>query len=368
MAQQPDGATVARSARGHIKPTPESWFFLHRSSAEMRFEAMARPAYLTDTARFYVRNLGTATPFVDVASWRLRVHGDGVARPLDLSYDDLLALPSRTVTRFLECAGNGRAFYDLFLGHRAPGSQWKFGGFGIAEWRGVPLAEILDRAGLKREAVDVMPVGLDAERVARPMPIGKALAADTLLVYAMNGAPLLPDHGFPARLLVPGWVGSASIKWVGEIVVATHRLFTPWNTTSYILKGPLYPPDPPAEGQIVTQQRLKSAVALPWPATLPAGRQTIVGYAWSPVAEIARVAVSLDGGQLFHPATLTGPNIAAAGSRWEFTLDARPGPLTITPRATDAAGNCQPRLAAQPLNDHGYLFGAAVPHPVTVVG
>src|SRR5690606_38781496 len=133
------------------------------------------------------------------------------------------------------CAGNGRAFFDTQQGTEARGTQWRLGAIGVAEWRGVPLSALLDRAGVRADAVDVMPEGLDPEvedsgRVRRPLPVEKALD-DVLVVYEMNGEPLPPDHGYPARLLVPGWIGIANIKWVGRIEVATEPLFSAWNTT-----------------------------------------------------------------------------------------------------------------------------------------
>ena len=190
-----------------------------------------------------------------------------------------------------------------------------------------------------------MPTGLDTRRIERPIPVTKALQDDTLLVYAMNGDVLPPDHGFPVRTLVPGWVGIANIKWVGRIVVSEEPLFVEKNTKDYVLIGPDFPERPPAKGPILTMQTVKSAVALPWPATLPAGPQTIRGYAWSPHGKIATVACSLDGGKQWAMATLREPNIAQAGVRWELVWEATPGEYTIMTRATDAQGNMQPETA-----------------------
>jgi len=147
-------------------------------------------------------------------------------------------MPSVSVIRYVECAGNGRSFFAAAYGKKADGTQWKLGGIGVAEWTGVPLTEVLDRAGIKKSARDVMPEGLDDLKVRRPMPVAKALEADTLLVYAMNGQPLPPDHGFPVRTLVPGWIGVANIKWVGRMEVSEKPLFSPWNTDTYVLIGP----------------------------------------------------------------------------------------------------------------------------------
>lgn len=356
----------SKTGMGIHKPAPPQYFIPRDGNAEMRFEIMAGRPYHTPNSFFFVRSY-SPTPRIDIDSWRLRVGGDGVRRPLELGYDDLLKMPSRTFIRYVECAGNGRSFFDTLMGRPAEGDQWLLGAYGLAEWTGVPLSEVLERAGVKPTAVEVMPSGLDESKVERPIPIDKAMADDTLLAYRMNGDILPPDHGFPLRLLAPGWVGVANIKWVGSITVSEKRLFVSKNTQSYVLIGPDYPPQPPARGPALTTGVLKSACALPWPAILQAGFQMVTGYAWSPFGRIDRVDVSLDGGVSFQPARLTGPNIEAAGCRWEFSFQARPGRMTITPRATDDRGNRQHDLSGQRWNERGYLFGATAPHTVEVV-
>jgi len=367
-ARPPSHGAVAVSRTGPIlKPTPEADFIKHGpANAEARLERIWERGLITPVPLFFVRNHG-ATPVIDAKTWKLIVHGSGLERPFELTYDDLLKLPSKTVTRYLECAGNGRAFYKELLGKEAEGDQWRLGAFGVAEWTGVPLSEILGRAGVKKGAVAVMPIGLDSQEIKRPMPLAKAMEEDTLLAYRMNGEDLPLDHGFPARVLVPGWAGAASIKWVGRIQVSDTPLYVKWNSTDYVLKGPDYPPEPPADGPVVTLQTVKSAVALPWGAKLRAGRNVVRGYAWSPNGAIARVDVSLDGGKTWKPAELVGPNLSRAGARWELSFEAQAGEMRIAPRATDEAGNKQPELSEQRWNKKGYLFGAVVPHPVSVL-
>lgn len=349
-----------------LKPLPEQFFIPLGTNAEMRFEVMASRQYAMPNAFFFVRN-HTTTPFINVKNWRLRIEGDGVNNPFDLTYDEMLRLPSGTVTRFVECAGNGRSFFDTLLNQPAQGGQWRLGAYGIAEWTGVPLAGLLNRAGLKRTAVDVMPTGLDSLKIERPMAVAKAMDQATILAYMMNGEILPADHGFPARIIAPGWVGINSIKWVSKITVSEKPIFVEKNTTNYVLIGPDYPAQPPAKGPAVTTQVIKSACALPWPATLKAGLQRVSGYAWSPSGKINRVEVSLDGGKTFQNATLSGPNIEMAGSRWEFAFEAGPGEITLTPRASDDKGNSQYDVSRQKWNELGYLFGAMVPHPVELV-
>ncbi|MGE3538703.1 MAG: sulfite oxidase [Candidatus Tectimicrobiota bacterium] len=353
----------AAPPRPHVKQTPPEWFISHGLNQEMRWEHMYSRGYLTPTSLFFIRN-HDPSPTIDLSTWRLKVEGTGVQRPMELSYDDLLRLPSVSVTRYLECAGNGRAFFKEALDKPAQGTQWRLGAFGVAEWTGVPLKEILQRAGLKRSAVDVMPSGLDTRHIERPIPVAKALEDDTLLVYAMNGDTLSPDHGFPARLLVPGWVGIANIKWVGTIQVAEQALRVTKNTTDYVMVGPSFSARPPAKGPVVTLQTPKSAIALPWPATLQAGAHRIRGYAWSPHGKIAAVEYSLDGGKRWQRATLRSPNIARAGVRWDFVWEASPGAYSLMTRARDEQGHTQPDTV--PWNELGYAFWAVVRHPVQV--
>ena len=346
-----------------VKPTPPERFFDYGTNKEMRWETMYGRGYLVPNDLFFVRN-HTRTPRLDVATWRLKVEGSGVERPLELRYDDLLAMPSRSVLRYVECAGNGRSFFQAAYGKKAQGTQWKLGAIGVAEWTGVPLSEILERAGLKRTARDIMVEGLDDSRVRRPIPVTKALAEDTLLVYAMNGDTLPPDHGFPLRLLTPGWIGVANIKWVGRLEVSEQPLFSYWNTETYVLLGPDYQPHPPANGPILSTHSLKSALELATEAHLRAGNQLIKGRAWSPFGKITRVMYSVDQGKTWQPTRLQEPNIARAWVRWDFTWDAQPGNYTITVRATDETGNTQPDSML--WNEQGYLYNALIHHPVQV--
>jgi DMSO/TMAO reductase YedYZ molybdopterin-dependent catalytic subunit len=284
-------------------------------------------------------------------------------RPLELGFDDLLRLPSRSVICFVECAGNGRGFFKEFMGKAASGTQWRLGGIGVAEWTGVPLGAVLDLAKVKRDTsrdiLNVLVEGLDSVKVNRPMSLTKAYEDDTLLAYTMNGDPIAPDHGFPVRAIVPGWVGISNIKWVGRIEVRQTVIDVPTTTKTYVLEGPDYP-----SKVVLRQQTIKSAVALPWPATVPAGRQPVRGFAWSPAGRISRVEYSLDRGATWQPATLREPNIPRAWARWDFEWDARPGDHVILTRAVDDHGNTQP--ASMPWNAQGYGYNVPVPHPVKV--
>jgi DMSO/TMAO reductase YedYZ molybdopterin-dependent catalytic subunit len=363
------GLARAQSAAPIVKPLPPEWFVRLGTNAEMRWEAMRDQGYTVANQRFFVRN-HTATPRIDPSTYRLDLFGSGLRRPRAFSLGDLHRLPSRELTAFIECAGNGRSFFASQQGTPAAGSAWKLGAIGVARWRGVPLAEVLERAGVRHGAVDVMPEGLDATvvtdgvdygHVRRPLPIGKALD-DALLAYEMNGDELPPDHGAPLRLVVPGWVGVASVKWVGRIEVSDRRLASPWNTKWYRMTGPSYPPDSPP----LAEQAVKSAFELPWDATLRAGRRHVRrGRSWSGAGAIRRVEVSTDGGATWRAARLRRPDLPGAWVRWELPWAPRKaGSHELLARATDTKGRCQP--AAVPFNDGGYLFWAVVRHPVRV--
>ena len=335
---------------------------------EARLENME--GLITPSRFFFVRN-NAASLDVDAADWRLSIEGDAVANPLELTYDDILDMPSRTFISYLECAGNHRAMFDLVKGQTAKGTQWGTGAVSNGRWTGAALRDALVRAGITDGAVSVLLIGLDSgspeEGFRRVMPVEKAMDKDTLLAYALNGEALPKDHGYPLRALAPGWVGAASIKWLGRIVVSSEQLWTRNNTTSYTLIGDAYPPEGEALGRPVTTQTIKSALALPWPADLAAGENRVHGYAQSPTGPIAKVAWSLDSGTTWRGATVIEPSESASKYSWvrfEFMWDAQPGTYTIMTRATDAAGNTQPDEI--PFNEKGYLFNQPVPHPIRV--
>jgi len=297
-------------------------------------------------------------PYVpDDTEWQLTV-GGLVRRPLRLTPADLRAFPQVTTRVTLECAGNGRAL----LTPRPVSQPWLVEAVGTADWTGVPLRLVLEQAGVEQGAVDVVFTGADhgVERgveqdYQRSLTVADASEPDVLLAYAMNGEPLLPDHGFPARLVVPDWVGIASIKWLGEIEVSTTGLHSPWDTTYYVMNG-----------EPLTELVPKSVLELAWNAGLRAGElHRLHGRAWSGSDKIISVEVSVDDGRSWRQAELTddGPWV-----RWQ--IDWRPGadqrgPHTILSRATDAAGRRQPDRT--PLNPRGYLFGAVVRHPVVII-
>ncbi len=298
-------------------------------------------AVIVPTERFFLR-CNNSIPTIDPNRWTLTVSGH-VARPLRLRLRDLQAMPQRTVTAFLECAGNGRTRFDPVPG----GTPWRDDAAGNAVWEGVPLAAALRLAGVADGAVDLVAEGGDDPPMRRGLPLAVARDPDTLLVLRMNGAPLPVAHGGPVRLLVPGWAGIASTKWLVGLHVLARAFAGPWNVDNYVYWDedgtPLRP---------VAEMPVKSLIAAPRQhETLSAGRVTIAGYAWSGYGAVARVDVSVDGGTTWRPATLERAG-RRSWTRFELDWAAPPGRHRLLARAADERGARQPTLAA--WNGKGY--------------
>ncbi|MGB1251758.1 MAG: molybdopterin-dependent oxidoreductase [Candidatus Promineifilaceae bacterium] len=348
--------------------------YFHRRADSLETKPELLTDFITPNEQFFVCK-ATNSPMVDLATFTLKVRGDGIGRPLALSYEALLKLPSYTVISYLECAGNHRDLFDRIMNRPVAQSEdgfgmtkWVTGGVGNAVWTGVSLRTLLEMAELDPETVEVNAKGLDQDApeggVNRPIPIEKALDPNTLVAYHMNGEPLPLDNGYPLRLIVPGWVGTNSIKWLGELIASKVTVQVDRNTKHYVFIGPEWTPDGEVLGEVITTQNIKSSLALAWDAPLQAGKQVIRGNARSPLAPIAHVEWSADSGETWQAATLIPPNLKHSWCRFEFEWDAPAGAQTLMTRATDTDGNTQPMT--QPFNAEGYLFNRVFPHPVTV--
>jgi DMSO/TMAO reductase YedYZ molybdopterin-dependent catalytic subunit len=360
----------AQYANWFVDPHPDELFIHCGSSCEMRWEKMREQGYLVPNEMFYTEG-HYPTPDIDVNEYRLAIDGDGVANPLTLTYEDLIAMPSVTLTRSLICGEAGIGHFVHRYRQETPGMNYGYGAIGVAEWTGVPLHYVLDKAGIKKDAVWVMPVGLDTPRnfmqiMGKPIGVAKALEPDTLLAYKMNGKPLPADHGYPVRALVSGYVGPASIKWVGRIEVWTRPLDALMTTRYGVLISEAFPPTPPsATGVLMTEAKVCSSLELAWPATLPAAPQRITGRSWSPTTTIAKVDITFDSGKTWQQAKLLEPNLEKAWCRWEIGWNPQPGLYGVRVRATDSAGISQPD--DNPYNFHGYVYNAVIDHPIRVV-
>ena len=314
-------------------------------NAETRIERLA-DAEVTPTDLFYLRN-HFPIPDLDGEQYRLSVSGL-VDRPLELSLGDLRDMRSETRVVTLECAGNGRSQFEPAV----PGEPWGLGAASTAEWTGVPLTELLDRAGVQSGATEIVFRGADEGNVADldvPVRFERSLPADAvrnsgaLLAYAMNGDALSAPHGYPLRLIVPGWYAVASVKWLTEIVVTDGAFDGFFQAARYWYEWVREGRD---EREPVTLLNVRALIATPAPGTsLSKGETAIRGVAWSGAERIARVEVSLNGG-LWQEARLIGEGGRGARQCWELParLD-EAGPLTVRARASDAAGRTQPDQA-----------------------
>lgn len=349
--------------------------------------------FMTPVEEFYVRNhyptpTADRSPVLARENWRLKIHGASVERPIEITYEDLLKMPSRTIIATMECHGNGRTLFweqGGFTGEQVAGGNWVMGAVGQAEWQYVPMSEIFARVGIRPNARTVLFwSGVDGNDMGRPMPFADVMALqnDMGICYAMNGNPLTPDHGAPVRVVVPGWGGTASIKWVTEIRVTDKRVWCRLNTRGEVYIGPSYQaPENAADdefigvtqadirGPMVTWMPPKSTLTIPLvlekspsvPSNYPLkrnevprlsrGQQTMRGYAWAPQHGVRQVDYRIDGGE-WRTATIQQPNLGKfTWVRFTFPWDAPAGQHVLETRTTDNSGVAQP--AEIPINSLG---------------
>lgn len=284
-------------------------------------------------------------PRLEERDFALRV-GGRVRKPLSLTLRELRELPQRTLRVTLECAGNGRGL----MSPRYPSMAWLYEGAGTAEWTGVPLVRVLERAGLERDAVEIAFIGADRgfdrgveHDYGRSLELADALSEDVLLAHAMNGAPLAPQHGFPLRLIVPGWYGMASVKWLLRIEALERAYDGFQQAVGYRYRK--FAGDP---GTPVTHAKVKSLLVPPgipdWytrSRLVERGAVPLEGRAWSGAGTpVARVEVAVDGE--WREAAVEAPSHRFAWQRFTHVWNAAPGEHELAARATDAAGATQP--------------------------
>jgi len=362
VAQHVSWATLfAQSPRVTVAPGKEKLLVRSLRPPDYETPVTLLDSWITPFEHFYVRSHMPVPPGLDAATWTLQIDGE-VATATSLTLDDLRKMPAASVTAVLECAGNGRAFFEPAVA----GVQWGKGAVGNARWTGVRMAEILKRAGVKPTARFVVmnaadrPLGTMPDFV-RQVPIEKALHPDTLLAYEMNGQPIHPLHGFPLRAIVPGWEGAYSMKWLTHLRVSDKESDSFWVATAY-----RYPTRRVAPGAAVDAKDMapltglvvKSLITRPTEgATLAPGKIDVAGFAWAGETDIARVDVSTDHGATWQPARLVGEQAKYAWRRFELSFDGtRPESYLIMSRATDSTGRTQPM--SPPWNPSGYLWNA----------
>ena len=285
-------------------------------------------------------------PKVDAETWQLEV-GGLVETPLTFTLADVKARPAQTMAVTLECAGNGRALIEP----RPVNQPWLQGAVGTAEWTGTPLAPLLQEAGVAGEAKEIVFSGLDRgiqgeveHAYERSLPVAEALRDEILLAYEINGQPLPPQHGFPLRLIVPGWYGMTHVKWLRSIT-AVAEPFTGWQQeVAYHVRE-----SEEDQGEPVTRIKPRSLMVPPGipeflsrTRHLAPGPCDVEGRAWSGLAPIARVEFSDDGGETWAETTLGEPVGKFAWRRWTYAWEAAPGERMLCCRATDESGKVQP--------------------------
>lgn len=320
---------------------------------------------ITTVEHFFVR-CHTMIPQVKLPEWKLEVAGL-VDHPLTLTLADLKKLPRVELVSVLECAGNGRSFYQPHVA----GAQWRFGSVGNARWTGVRLKDVLKKAGVKPAATQLLLNGADEPlgkmpKFQRTLEIGKAMHPDTLLAWEMNGKPLTADHGFPVRVIAPGWASDSWVKWLTRIELLDHDFDGFWMKTAY--RHPAHHVAPgtavdPKDMVPVTDLNVKSVIARPVHWSAP-GIVTVQGVAWSNTSPVAKVEISTDHGKTWSPANLTGKPTKYGFRKFAYSWKADEGQHALMSRATNQAGQSQP--VEPEWNPNGYLYNAVQPRAVTI--
>jgi sulfite oxidase len=326
--------------------------------------------YITPIEHFFVRT-HVYVPTVDLNDWRLSVDGE-VATPLTLTMDDLKKLPAVQLDSVVECAGNGRAFAEPPVA----GLQWTNGSVGNGRWRGVRLADVLKRAGMKDSGKEILFNGADVpigtmQDFRRTITVKKALDPNTLLAYEMNGVTLPVKHGFPLRVVAPGWASDSWVKWLTNITVLDKEFDGFWMKNAY--RKPDHPIMPgeswPVEAMVpVTSLRVKSVIAAPIDRSFVqlGDPVNVQGVAWSgDKGPVTSVDVSTDGGRTWKPADLGTEKSQFGWRQWRFSFRPdRDSYYNIMARATDASGDKQP--FAQEWNPSGYGWNVVQRVGITV--
>lgn len=327
-------------------------------------------SFITPVQHFFVRNHMHEPSELDPQQWRLSVSGE-VDKPLTLTLSDLSKMGQHTITNTLECAGNGRAFAVPHV----PGVQWAKGAVGTARFSGPRLTEVLRLAGVKPTGKHVMFRGLDevpgkVPPFIRSIPIEKASDPDTLIALKMNGESLTKHHGFPARALVPGWIGAASCKWLTEIKVLDREFEGNFMSPGYRMpNNPLKPGEAlkVEDSHPATALNVKSMITSPREGASVKSSFVIKGVAWAGEADIAKVEISLDSGKSWQQAKLGKEQSRYAWRTWSCSGNAvKPGAYAVVSRATDTSGRTQPDSVA--WNPSGYLINVVDRVQVNVQG
>ena len=328
---------------------PSGLIIRQREPENVEFPFSSLNSFITPNERFFIENQ-FATPRIEANNWRLQIEG-AVDRPFEITYDELLRMPSQTVTATLESAGNNR----VFLNPPERGVQWELGAVGTAQWTGVPLSEILERAGVREEAIEVILEGADSGEVreeprppgsirfARSLPLDKARQPEVLLAYKMNGVDLPGAHGFPVRAVVPGWYGMAWVRWLSRILVSSVPFRGYFQSVDYNIwerRNGVALLSP------VTEMQVKAQIARPTLyETVPLDKPyRVFGAAWAGESDVSQVEISSDDGRTWEKAALLGTPTRFAWRLWEYRWQTpkKAGRYNLMARATDSGKRVQP--------------------------
>jgi len=307
-------------------------------------------------------------PEVDPDAWRLTIRGE---REISLGLEELKARPRAELTVTMECAGNGRARLDP----RPVSQPWLLEAVGTARWAGTPLRPLLEEAGVGEGAVEILFTGLDRgiegeieQRYQRSLTVADAFREEVLLAYEMNGGPLPPQHGFPVRLVVPGWYGMTSVKWLAEIDVLDEPFAGYQQASGYRFRQTEDEEGTPVQRIVPRSLLVPPGIPefLTRARTIEPGEVVLEGRAWSGLAPISAVEVSTDGGSSWADAELDPAEGPWAWRGFRFRWHAEPGEYVVCSRARDEAGNEQP--LEPPWNLGGYANNSVQRVTVTVPG
>ena len=323
---------------------------------------------ITPNDAFFVRyHLARIPETIDAQTWRLKLGGDAIETPGELSLDDLKRFEQVELTAVCQCSGNRRGLFNPHV----PGVQWGVGAMGCARWKGVRLKDVLAKAGLRKEAVELVLDGADGAVIektpdfVKSLPIWKALDENVLIAFEMNGAPLPHFNGFPARLVVPGWTGTYWMKHLTRLDAVSKPFDGFWMKSAYRIPKGRFPvvdrflSQETADNTPITEMVVNTLITSPLPGQKLAARQptTVSGIAWDGGYGIQSVEVSSDDGASWQKATL-GPDVGRFAFRsWSARLPlAKPGARVILAKATNRLGASQPReLIPNPAGYHHNL-------------
>jgi DMSO/TMAO reductase YedYZ molybdopterin-dependent catalytic subunit len=359
----PPGLPAGVDAEAAMESLPGKQPLIRLSRRPPNYEAPLQyfSTPITPNDRFYVRYHLADIPDIDAATYKIVIGGEGANGKLEITLDDLKKLPAYEIVAVNQCSGNRRGLSNPHV----PGVQWGYGAMGCARWKGVRLKDLLDKVGIKKEALEVAFNGADGPvfdktpDFIKSLPLWKAVDESTLVAYEMNGEPLPHFNGYPARLIVPGWTGTYWMKHLVGIDVLTRPLGDFWMRSAYRIPLGQFPivarftSQETATNTPITEMVVNSLITSHADgARVTVGQINVSGLAWDGGYGVRSVEASTDGGLTWSSATLGGDLGRYAFRPWSFALTTRPGKNTVMVNATNKIGQTQ--TATLLFNPAGY--------------